>query len=334
IHALDEVEVRAMAKTVRTSIDRKTYRTDDFETARGGTAVDVLNKLPSVSVSPDGIVSVRGTSDFMVYLNGKPTLMDPSMLLAQIPGDAIENIEVIAVPTAKYDAQGKGGIININTRKKGTEGLSVSANGLIGGAPWGNFTTPLSAYKQNDNRYGGGLNLLYIKDRFSLYGGLYYNHRNINGKRTGDARLLQEDGSYYHMVASGERPEWFENYSATAGFEFNPNEGSTVSGSYYYGSRTEGRSAFYVYNNFYGDADKNPIAGIPVDEDWVYNPNTDNRYGKFHVANIDYSKDLDDNSTLKLSALYEHSGLSRKLDNRNYDFDPITESIGGLEEHF
>ncbi len=78
-HALDEVEVRAMAKTVRTSIDRKTYRTDDFETARGGTAVDVLNKLPSVSVSPDGIVSVRGTSDFMVYLNGKPTLIDPSM---------------------------------------------------------------------------------------------------------------------------------------------------------------------------------------------------------------------------------------------------------------
>ncbi|MFC2081122.1 TonB-dependent receptor domain-containing protein [Bacteroidota bacterium] len=334
ILALDEVQVKAMAKTVRTGIDRKTYRANDFETAKGGTAVDVLNKLPSVSVAPDGIVSMRGSSDFMVYLNGKPTLIDPSMLLAQIPGDAIESIEVITVPTAKYDAQGKGGIININTLKKGAEGLSVSANGLMGGAPWGDFSAPLSGYKQNDNRYGGGLNLMYIKDRLSLYGGLYYNHRSINGKRTGDARLLQENGSYYHMVASGERPEWFDNYSASTGFEFNPNEGSTFSGTYYYGKRTEGRSAFYIYNNFYGDADKGSLPGIPTDEDRVYNPNTDNRYGKFHVANIDYSKNLDDNSSLKLSVLYEHSGLSRKLDNENYDFDPTLESIGNLEEHF
>jgi outer membrane receptor protein involved in Fe transport len=332
--ALQEVEVRAMAQTSTTKIDRKVYRAADFETAKGGTATDILNKLPSVSVSPDGIVSVRGTSDFMVYLNGKATLMDPSMLLSQISGDAIVSIEVINVPTAKYDAQGKGGIINIITKTKGQEGLSVSANILMGGAPWGNFTTPYDGYYQNDNRYGGGLNLNYTKERLSLYGSLYYNHRNVNGRRTGDARLLQENGSYYHMVASGERPEWFDNYSATAGFDYETVGGALLSGSYYYGNRTEGRSAFYVYNNFYGDADKNPIEGVPVDEDWIYNPNTDNRYGISHVASFDYSKDLSESSTLKLSALYEHAGLSRELDNLNYDFDPETETVGDLEEHF
>ncbi len=332
--ALEEVEISAMSKTVKSNIDRKTYRTDDFETAKGGTAVDVLNKLPSISVGPDGIVSVRGTSDFMVYLNGKPTLMDPSALLAQIPSDAIESIDVITIPTARYDAQGKGGIININTRRKGAEGLSVSASGLIGGAPWGNFTDPLSGYEMNDNRIGSGLNLLYIKDKFSLNGGLYYNNRNINGKRSGDARLLQSDGSYYHMVASGERPEWFQNFSASAGFEYDTDEASSFSGSYYYGYRKEGRSAFYVYNNYYGDIDKNPIPGVPVDEDWIYNPNTDNRYGRFHVANLDYSKRFDETSELILSVLYEHSGLSRKLDNQNFDFDPATGTIGSLEEHF
>lgn len=332
--ALQEVEIRAMAQTASTKIDRKVYRVADFETAKGGTATDVLNKLPSVSVSPDGIVSVRGTSDFMVYLNGKATLMDPSMLLSQLSADAIESIEVINVPTAKYDAQGKGGIININTRTKGQEGLSVSANILVGGAPWGNFTTPYAIYDQNDNRYGGGLNLMYVKERLSLYGSLYYNHRNVNGRRTGDARLLQENGSYYHMVASGERPEWFENYSANAGFDFETKGGAQLSGSYYYGNRTEGRSAFYVYDNFYGDADKNPIEGIPVDEDWIYNPNTDNRYGISHVASVDYSKDLSESSTLKLSALYEHAGLSRELGNQNYDFNPDTETVGDLEEHF
>ncbi len=332
--ALEEVEVREMARTSSTKIDRKVYRAADFETAKGGTAVDVLNKLPSVSVSPDGIVSVRGTSDFMVYLNGKATLMDPSMLLSQLSGDAIESIEVINVPTAKYDAQGKGGIININTRTKGEEGFTASGNIVLGGAPWGNFTTPYAGYDQNDNRYGGGLNLSYVKDRLSMYGSLYYNHRNVNGRRTGDARLLQENGSYYHMVASGERPEWFENYSATAGFEYETKSGASLSGSYYYGNRTEGRSAFYVYDNFFGDEEKNPIEGVPVDEDWIYNPNTDNRYGISHVASIDYSKNLSESSILKLSALYEHAGLSRALDNENYDFDPNTQTVGALEQHF
>jgi outer membrane receptor protein involved in Fe transport len=332
--ALDEVEIVAMASTVSTKIDRKTYRASDFETAGGGTAVDVLNKLPSVTVNPDGMVSVRGTTDFLVYLNGKATLMDPSMLLGQIASDAIVSIEVITVPSAKYDAQGKGGIINIITRKEATEGLSVSANLLLGGAPWNNFTTPYAKYEQNDNRYGGGINLTYVKDRLSLYGSLYYNQRNVNGARTGDARLLQQDGSYYHMVASGERPEWYENYSANAGFDYDLGEKSSLSGSYYYGNRTEGRSAFYVYNNFYGDENKNPISGIPVNEDWVYNPNTDNRYGIFHVANLDYELNLTETSSLKLSALYEHSGLSRELDNRNYDYDPVSDMTGALEEHF
>ena len=107
------VEVRAMARTSAKKIDRQTYRPGDFETASGGTAIDVLNKLPSVSVDPDGTVLVRGTSDFMVYLNGKPTQMEASVLLGQISANSIENIDVITVPTARYDAQGKGGIINI-----------------------------------------------------------------------------------------------------------------------------------------------------------------------------------------------------------------------------
>jgi outer membrane receptor protein involved in Fe transport len=331
---LDEVEVTAMAKTVRTGIDRKIYRAQDFETARGGTAVEVLNKLPSVSVDPDGKVSVRGTTDFMVYLNGKPTLMDPSALLAQLSGDAIESIEVITVPTARYDAQGTGGIVNINTLRKASEGLSVSANGLLGGAPWGHFTTPYQAYEQNDNRYGAGLNLIYHRKDLSVFGGLFYNHRNVNGKRTGDARLLQSDGSYYHMVAGGERPEWYKTFSGNAGFDLQLNGSSNLSGSYYFGKRREGRSAFYVYHNFYGDVLKDSVPGIPVNEDWIYNPNTDNRYGKFHVANLDYSRSFDETSDIKVSLLYEHSGLSRGLDNQNFDFDPETGTVGNLEEHF
>ncbi len=331
---LESVEIKGLANTVSVELDRRKYNADDFETAKGGTAVDLLNKLPSVSVGPDGNVSVRGTTDFMVYLNGKPTQLEPSVLLAQLSADAIENIEVITVPTAKYDAQGKGGIINVVTKRTGVEGLSISANGLVGGAPWGHLEDPLSGYKMNDYRYGGGLNWVYVKNKSSFYGGLYYNKKNVNGDRVGDARILQENGSYYHMVAGGERPEWYENFTANIGADFRLTENSTLSAAYYYGQRTEGRSAFYVYNTFYGDEDKKPINGIPVDNDRIYNPNTDNRYGIFHSANIDYKIQYENSSTLAISVLYERSSLSRKLDNRNYGYDKPSETIGELQEHF
>jgi hypothetical protein len=331
---LEGVEVQGVANTVSTDLDRRKYKADDFETAKGGTAVDLLNKLPSVSVGPDGNVSLRGTTQFMVYLNGKPTQLAPSVLLAQISADAIENIEVITVPTAKYDAQGKGGIINVVTKRSGREGLSIAANALVGGAPWGHLEDPLSGYEMNDNRYGGGLNYSYVKNKFTFYGGYYYNMKNVNGDRVGDARILQENGSYYHMVASGERPEWYENYSANYGADYRFSDRSVLSASYNFAKRKEGRSAFYVYNNFYGDVDKNPIPGIPVDNDWIYNPNTDNRYGTFHSANIDYKIKFDDISTLSTSVLYEHSSLRRALDNKNYAYDETTETIGELEKHF
>lgn len=325
-----DVEVKANANTVSSKIDRKVYRASDFETAKGGTATDVLNKIPSVSVGPDGDVSVRGTTDFMVYLNGKPTQIEPSVLLGQISSDVIENIEVITVPSAKYDAQGKGGIINISTRKTGAEGLSISANGLAGGSPWANLEDPISGYDNNDDRAGVGLNLLYYKNQLSLYGGFNFNSRNVNGMRSGDARLLQPDGSYYHMVAAGERPEWYKTLSANGGFDYQLNDKSTLSGSYFYGDRNDGRSAFYVYNNFFGDINK----GNKVGEEYVYNPNTDNRYGIFHAANIDYDLKINDKDILKLSFLYEHSELNRKLDNKDYDFDNASQSIGANRRHF
>ncbi len=332
--SLGDVEVKALVKASSSAIDRKTYRTVDFATAKGGNAVDVLNKLPSVSVDPDGIVSVRGTTDFMVYLNGKPTQMEASVLLGQIQGESIESIDVITVPTAKYDAQGKGGIINITTKKTGLKGLSIAANGLIGGAPWGNLTDPISGFKQNDNRYGAGISMIYHEDDLTLYGGASYNRRNVNGMRTGDARILQEDGSFYHMVASGERPEWFINYSANAGIDYNINDKSSIAASYYYGNRTEGRSAFYVYNNFYGDKNKEPISGIDPENEYVYNPNTDDRFGVFHTTNLDYATKFDNNSSLKLSFLYEYSELSRELDNEDYNFDNADQQIGSKRRHF
>ncbi|MEI6274998.1 MAG: outer membrane beta-barrel protein [Prolixibacteraceae bacterium] len=325
---VEEVQVQASVRTSVSKIDRQTYRATDFATAKGGTATDLLSKLPSVSVDPNGDISVRGTGDFIVYLNGKPTQIDPAILLGQISMAQIENVEVISVPTARYDSQGKGGIININTKKTGMEGLSVSANGLMGGDPWSNTTDPYSGFKLNDNRPGGGLNLVYFKDKITLSGGLNYNNRNVNGRRIGDARILVHDGLYRHMIADGQRPEWYENFSANIGVDFRLSKNSSLSGSYFFGTRTEGRSAFYIYDIFYADVNNASVPGIGRNETWIYNPNTDTRLGQFQNANIDYSHSFTKSSEIKISALYEHSNLKRELNNQNFNFKVLTQQIG------
>ena len=202
----------------------------------------------------------------MVYLNGKPTQVESSTVLAQIKATNIESIDIITIPSARYDAQGKGGIINITTKKTGGKGLSISASGLIGGAPWGNYAHQLSNYNMNDNRFGGGFNLIYSKNKLSLYGGLNFNEKNVNGTRAGFASLLQENGSYYHMVPKGPRVEWSQNYTGNMAIDYQLSNKSTISASYFYGNSSKGRSALYNYHTFFGDVDKNPIPGIHVDD--------------------------------------------------------------------
>jgi len=319
--SLNEVTVKAVIKTQVSRIDRKTYNTADFATAKGGNASDVLNKLPSVSVDPDGHVSVRGTQDFVVYINGKPTNIKPSVLLGQISSNTIAKVDVITVPTARYDAQGKGGIINITTKKNSSQGLTVSMNGLLGGAPWADITDVYSGHELSDDRYGGGFSLTYNKKYYTMYGGFNYNMKNVNGKRSGQARVLTSKGpdQYFHMNATdGQRPEWYEYYSANAGIDFDLSDTKKLSFSYFYGNRNDGRAAYYVYNNFFADAD-----GTNKDvssEIHMYNPNNDNRYGEYSTFNADYSVALENNASFKVAGAYETSNLSRELTNKNFTY--------------
>ncbi|WP_299553212.1 TonB-dependent receptor [Seonamhaeicola sp.] len=322
LESLDAITVNAQTKTATTKIDRKVYNANDFATAKGGNAADVLNKLPSITVDPNGNVSVRGTSDFMVYLNGKPTNIKPSVLLGQIQSNNISKIDVITVPTARYDAQGKGGIINISTRKNINQGLSVSVNGLSGGAPWANLTDDYSGHDLKDDRYGGGFNMTYGKKNVTLYGGFNYNMKNVNGKRSGEARVFVNapEGDFFHMNANnGQRPEWYENYTANAGIDIDLSDSKKLSFSYFYGNRNEGRAAYYIYNTFFADADQSNKD--VATEQFMYNPNVDDRYGEYSTFNLDYAVALANDASFKMAAAYETSKLSRALNNKNYFYN-------------
>ena len=334
--ALSEVEVTGVNKTQVTKIDRKTYSAKDFETAKGGNAADVLGKLPSVTVAPDGNVSVRGTSDFMVYLNGKPTNIDASTLLNQISSNDIDKIDIISVPTARYDAQGKGGIINIKTKSSGIQGFAATATGTIGGAPWANDRDVYSGHSMRDDRYVAGLNLMYNTEKISLHGSFNYNEKNVNGMRIGRARVLVDDttnpDTYYHMNAQGERPEWYKYYSANVGVDFHLADNKELSFSYFYGNRNNGRAAYYVYDTYNGPA--NAMVEDDTNVEYIYNPNIDNRYGDYNTASVDYTVDFDEDSNLKLSGTYESSGLSRELSNTNYFYDSKEEIDNDIENGY
>ena len=151
---LGEVEVSGKAVTSIQQLDKQIYDASQFQNAQGGTAADVLMNLPSVSVDGFGEISVRGTTGFLVMLNGKPVQSEPMVLLRQLAANAIDDIEIITAPSAKYDPDGKAGIINIKTRQSISEGLFVVANTLIG-------LPSIEPYENANNtpRYGADVNL-------------------------------------------------------------------------------------------------------------------------------------------------------------------------------
>jgi outer membrane receptor protein involved in Fe transport len=151
---LGEVEVTAEKNTVVMSIDKRTYNVDKDISVRGGTAVDVMKNVPGVTVDADGNAQLRNQSP-NIYVDGRPT----NLTLQQIPADQIDRIEIITNPSAKYDANATGGILNIILKKN----LKPGYNGMA------------MAYVGTGDRYGGMVNLNVKEGKWNFTGMYSYN---------------------------------------------------------------------------------------------------------------------------------------------------------------
>ncbi len=161
---LSEVTVTAQRDLIEDKEDRVVYNAGNDPTNAGGTAIDVMKKVPMLTVDPDGSIQLKGSSSIKVLINNKPSSImarSISEALQMIPAEAIKSVEVITAPSAKYDGEGTAGIINIITKSK--------LQGLVGGVTGttGNRTHNL----------GANLNMKQGKMGLTAYGG---GNRNLN----------------------------------------------------------------------------------------------------------------------------------------------------------
>ena len=123
---LKGVEVIAQKPVVKMEVDKMTYKVEDDPDAKSNTVLDMLRKVPMVTVDGQDNISVNGSSSFKVYVDGKPNVMfsaNPSMIFKSMPASAVKNIEVVTNPGAKYDAEGAGGVLNIVMNKTNPQAM-------------------------------------------------------------------------------------------------------------------------------------------------------------------------------------------------------------------
>ncbi len=146
---LNEIVVEGEKPAFENTVEKKVFNMEKNELGKGGSAIDVIQNIPSISVNQDNEISIRGGGNVLIYVNGKLTTLS----LDQIPANMIEKVEVITSPSSKYDAEGMSGIINIVTKKNKLEGINSAITVGVGSRNKYNSTINMNYQKKNINLY-------------------------------------------------------------------------------------------------------------------------------------------------------------------------------------
>lgn len=233
---LNEVVVRAEKTTVDIKLDKKVYNVGSDLMVKGGTVSDVLDNIPSVAVDAEGNVSLRGNENVRILIDGRPSnAINITEALRLIPADAIEKVEVVTNPSARYDAEGGGGLLNIILKKGKNQGFN------------GTFIAN-TGYPDNHGLSG---TLNYKTEKFNLFTTQGYNYRNNPGRGLNDSKYFNTDGTTKSYVYEDRENDRFNSaYNGTAGIEWYINKSTSWTNSINY-RKSNGNNEDNVFQDNY-----------------------------------------------------------------------------------
>lgn len=295
---LKEVTVTAQKALIEEKVDRLVYNAENDMTSKGGDAADVLRKVPLLTVDLEGNVTLRGNSNIRVLINNKPsTIMASSVAdaLRQIPADMIKTVEVITAPSAKYDAEGSGGIINIVTKKNNLEGYFLNVD-LGAGNRSSNLGVQGSLRKGKFGATLGG------------HGRAMYNRSETDMEQN---TIFNGISTTTKQMSEGKDRPLFGRYNL--GMDYDIDKNQSLSGSVRFGvrnfSRTQNQltelynnnTLFSTQNRFIDSRDLSNSVDFNLDYVRIYKPqqelNISTQYSRNDLTNNFFSNNLNNAGT-------------------------------------
>jgi iron complex outermembrane receptor protein len=211
---LKEVTIETQQDMVKNTIDKKVFNAEKLAIANGGSANDVLTQVPTVSVDIDGNISLRGSGNVTILIDGRPSGMSGAGragVLSGIPASAIELVEVITNPSAKYDPDGMSGIINIVLKKNKLQGTNGNATISAG----------------TNNKYNGNVSYNFRKNKVNLYTNYSFRYNERFGR--GDVKRTTYIGdSAIYLIQKNNSDNLNRNHSAKVGMDYNASKLATL----------------------------------------------------------------------------------------------------------
>ena len=222
---LKGVEVVAQKPLVKAEMDKVTYSMEDDPDAKTNSTLEMLRKVPLVTVDGEENIQVNGSSNFKVHVNGKPNSMmsnNPKEVLKSLPANSVKSIEVITDPGAKYDAEGIGGILNI---------ITITGSSMQG------YTVSLNAGVNNQGYNAGAYGTVQV-GKFTVTGNYSYNHNDSPGYTSSNTRedFTSDTYKYLSQQSSGENKGNFNFGSMEGSYEIDTLNLVTFSMQMYGGS--------------------------------------------------------------------------------------------------
>lgn len=230
---LESVVIKGEKSTSELKLDKKVFNVGKDLMSNGGSATDILNNVPSVNVDANGGISLRGNTGVRILINGKPSMLSMNNGLQQIPASNIEKVEVITNPSARYDAQGGAGIINIVLKKNNLNGFNGSIQAGAG----------------NPTNYTSNLNLSYKTEKFNLFTNVGLRIRDFF--ITDDRKQTTFNNSIKStLLQNNITHRKDDSYNFYIGGDYYINEKNTLTGSFYHSTLIINNNIDYNYNYF------------------------------------------------------------------------------------